>query len=318
MRKQTIRLFLLFAAMTVAAVLFWPNQSDSSPKEAETALPADQITTVRPGKAQSSHRFVALGDWGAGTSFQKSIAGQLCAEYEKAPYDTVLMLGDNIYEVGDVNKLGKAYFTDMYAPLISQNVRFIVALGNHDIVAGFQDDQVRFFKMPGYYYNNTRGPFEFFVINTNAFAKDEVQQQWLERALKNSTAEWKIVMGHHPIYSSGEHGINRGLQDTLEPLLVKFRVPLYLAGHDHDYERFTPIKGVQHIVSGGGGAYLRGFPKVAPHSVVRLKTHHFLSFTADGVTLKMQVIDKTGQMIDAAQWRKASELPGGKRGAKLL
>jgi hypothetical protein len=304
MRNNTVRVLLALLTIAVAGLLFWSNQSDSSQKQMEPPLPEGQVKAMQPSSVDSSCRFVALGDWGAGTSFQKDIAKQLIALYDKAPYDTVLMLGDNIYENGEVNKLGKAYFTDTYAPLIESGVRFIVALGNHDVRAGFQDEQVRFFKMPGYYYNVRRGPFEFFVINSNTFANDEVQQKWLNRALEKSDADWKIVMGHHPIYSSGEHRNNAGLQKTLEPLLVKHHVPLYLAGHDHDYERFAPIQGVQYIVSGGGGAYLRDFPWVAEHSLVRRKAHHFLSFTLEQYTLKMQVIDKTGQVIDSAEWTK--------------
>jgi hypothetical protein len=78
---------------------------------------------------------------------------------------------------------------------------------------------------------------------------------------------------------------------SLEPLLIEHKVNLYLAGHDHDYERFKPVQGVQYIVSGGGGAYLRNFNKPLPHSLVRLKAHHFLDFELKGSQLKMQVVD---------------------------
>lgn len=314
MRKNTVRVFMALIAVLLAGTLFWSSKGiSSSPKSTPVKpIPFAQIT------AKPCNRFVAFGDWGAGTSFQKAVAEQLAILNQKAPFDTVLMLGDNIYEIGNVNKLGKAYFTDTYTPLIESGVEFIVALGNHDMVGGFQDDQVRFFKMPGYYYNACRGPFEFFVINSNTFANDEVQQKWLDKALEDSKADWKIVLGHHPVYSSGEHGNNPGLKKTLEPLLIKHQVPFYLAGHDHDYERFSPVNGIQYIVSGGGGAYLRDFPKVTQHSLVRQKAHHFLSFTLDKNTLKMQVIDKTGQVIDAAQWTKPEALPKSKRETGLL
>lgn len=314
MRKNTVRVFMALIAVLLAGALFWSNKGiSSSPKSTPVnPIPFAQIT------AKPCNRFVAFGDWGAGTSFQKAVAEQLAILNQKAPFDTVLMLGDNIYEIGNVNKLGKAYFTDTYTSLIESGVKFIVALGNHDMVGGFQDDQVRFFKMPGYYYNTCRGPFEFFVINSNTFAKDDIQQKWLDKALEDSKADWKIVLGHHPVYSSGEHGNNPGLKKTLEPLLIKHHVPFYLAGHDHDYERFSPVNGIQYIVSGGGGAYLRDFPKVTQHSLVRQKAHHFLSFTLDKNTLKMQVIDKTGQVIDAAQWTKPEALPKAKRETGVL
>jgi hypothetical protein len=314
MRKNTVRVFLAFVAIVLAGVLFWSNKGISSaPKTNPQPVPMIHVPSTK-----SCNRFIAFGDWGAGTSFQKAVAQQLATLYQKVPFDTVLMLGDNIYEIGDVNKLGKAYFTDTYTSLIESGVKFIVALGNHDIAGGFQDDQVHFFKMPGYYYSALRGPFEFFVINSNTFANDEVQQKWLDKALEDSKADWKIVLGHHPVYSSGEHGNNAGLKKTLEPLLVKHSIPLYLAGHDHDYERFSRVNGLQYIVSGGGGAYLRDFPKVLSHSLIRKKAHHFLSFTLDKNILKMQVIDKTGQVIDAAEWTKPETLPKPKRTTGVL
>jgi len=265
---------------------------------------------LKPNSASSSepYRFIAFGDWGAGTQFQKDVAHQVIQQYEKAPFDAVLMLGDNIYETGDVKKHGKAYFTDMYQPLIQQHVNFIVALGNHDALMGHQADQIEFFGMPGYYYMVHKPQVDFFVINTNDFSKNEVEQRWLSKELGKSQAPWKIVLGHEPIYSSGEHGFNPKLQKTLEPILIQQHVDMYLAGHDHEYERFESIHGVQHIVSGGGGAYLRNFDKPMPGSLVRVKAHHFLSFElqqgASQDTLRMQAIDKTGQVIDQAEWTK--------------
>jgi hypothetical protein len=251
------------------------------------------------------YRFIAFGDWGTGTPFQKDIAEQLAQLEQKAPFDSVLLLGDNFYPTGNVERLGKPYFTDMYPTLLQRHVQFIVTMGNHDTLMGHQAEQIAFFKVPGYYYEVHKPEIDFFVLNTNSFARDNVQQQWLKRALGASKAPWKIVMGHHPIYSSGEHGFNQGLHETLEPLLVKHKVDLYLAGHDHDYERFKPIQGVQYIVSGGGGAYLRNFKTpLMSQSLVHLKAHHFLDFELKGNTLQLQVIDKTGQVIDSTQWTK--------------
>jgi len=283
------------------------GQKFSPTKEQAVRKLASYPTGVWSPRLASGHayRFVAFGDWGAGTPFQKDIAEPLAQLEQKAPFDSVLLLGDNFYPTGNVERLGKPYFTDMYPTLLQRHVQFIVAMGNHDTLMGHQAEQVTFFKIPGYYYMVHKPEIDFFVLNTNSFARDNVQQQWLKRALSESKAPWKIVMGHNPIYSSGEHGFNQGLHETLEPLLVQQKVDLYLAGHDHEYERFKPIQGVQYIVSGGGGAYLRNFKTpLMPQSLIHLKTHHFLDFELRGNTIQLQVIDKTGQVIDTAQWTK--------------
>ena len=42
-----------------------------------------------------------------------------------------------------------------------------------------------------------------------------------------------------------------------------------LLGHDHDYERFTPLRGIRSFVVGTGGKGHRGFTTLRPGSVAR-------------------------------------------------
>lgn len=308
--KSRLIIALVFLVSCSLLIFGLMRRENVSPATAESRIASPLLAVNKlklPVKPEHDYRFIAFGDWGAGTPFQKDIAAQVTRSYQRTPYDAVLLLGDNIYPTGDIKKFGKSYFTDMYPVLIQSGVNFIVALGNHDRHDSHELDQLAFFRMPGFYYQVSKPHVDFFVLETNVFANDQVQQRWLDKALKDSRAEWKVVMGHHPIYSSGEHGMNPGLQKVLEPLLVKHKVDLYLAGHDHEYERFKPIKGVQHIVSGGGGAYLRDFEKPLPASLIRVKAHHFLSFDVSEYAMRMQVIDKFGKMIDHAEWTKAGQ-----------
>jgi hypothetical protein len=56
------------------------------------------------------------------------------------------------------------------------------------------------------------------------------QAAWLERELNASRADWKIVVGHYPVYSIGAHGPNQQLIDELRPLLERHGVAFYLCG----------------------------------------------------------------------------------------
>lgn len=79
--------------------------------------------------------------------------------------------------------------------------------------------------------------------------------KWLEDSLSTSKARWKIVVMHHPLYSSGKkHGSNGRLQMLLEPLFVRYGVAAVFAGHDHVYGRMALIKGVQYFVSGAAAS----------------------------------------------------------------
>lgn len=60
---------------------------------------------------------------------------------------------------------------------------------------------------------------------------------WLEQALASSTARWKIVMGHHPLWSTAgsKFAQARALRELILPTLCR-HADLYLAGHEHTLE----------------------------------------------------------------------------------
>lgn len=252
-------------------------------------------------------RFVAFGDGGSGLPAQRRIAEQLIRYHDQFPFHLVLLLGDNIYPNGDALKYGESRFTTLYKPLLDQHVVFKPVLGNHDISGplgvGYptfwrsnRRENMRFFNMPNTYYEFMYGPFQFFMLDTNRFRQPH--RQWLQETLAVSGPEIKIVCGHHPVLSSGFHGSTPKLKRHLKPMLEKNGVPLYLSAHEHDYERFEPINDVTYIVSGGGGADLRGFGRACPQSLVRKSRHHFLLFEYDGQILQAQAIDDRGVIFD--------------------
>jgi hypothetical protein len=259
---------------------------------------------------ESGASFVALGDSGSGLPAQHRIAEQLMSRYKQHPFNLVLLLGDNIYPNGDTIKYGEKRFTTLYKPLIEQGVQFLPVLGNHDISGplgvGYptfwmsnQREHMRFFKMPAAFYDFTFGPIHFFMLNTNRFKS--TQRLWLNEQLKASSHQYKIVCGHHPVFSSGFHGCNARLRRKLKPMMEKHGVSLYLSAHEHDFERLEAMGGVTYIVSGGGGANLRGFRKPLPQSLVRRSEHHFLACTLKSDHLQIEAINDQGEQIDCLE-----------------
>jgi hypothetical protein len=107
----------------------------------------------------------------------------------------------------------------------------------------------------------------------------EAQLEWLDDRLGESSARWKIVYGHHPLY--GHHptrGYLRTMIDRVEPILVEHGVDLYIAGHDHFVDVMKPIKGVQHVTSGGGNG------DDNPYPVLRTDESYYVA-TGGGFTL---------------------------------
>ena len=67
--------------------------------------------------------------------------------------------------------------------------------------------------------------------------EDQRQLDWLLQGLKSSKAKWKIVYGHHILWSVGGTKYAEGhvLRKRLMPLLCQY-ADAYIAGHEHDLE----------------------------------------------------------------------------------
>ena len=288
-----VKLSLLSLALSIVTVICavgaWPQQSSQTPKD---KAPAETV------------RFVALGDTGTGGKEQFAIASQMVKYYDDKHYDTVLLLGDNVYPSGDPAEL-PAKFEKPYAELLKRGVPFHAVLGNHDdnTIRGTGQINYKLFNMGGrnyYSFVEGNGLVEFFALDSNRM--DQAQLAWLESALSASKATWKIAFYHHPIYSSGKkHGSNTRLRALLEPLFVRYGVAATFSGHDHVYERIKPQQGIQHFVSGAGGQLRRGNLNkpsqltAAGNDLV----HSFMYVEVTQNSLSFWAIDAEGKILDS-------------------
>lgn len=199
-------------------------------------------------------RFVSIGDFGTGSSAQYNLGKAMADYHSQFPYPLALTVGDNIYNEGEIEKIERV-FEIPYGELLRRGVKFRATLGNHDIRTDNGDPQVAYpgFNMDGRYYTYTEGPAQFFALDTNGNADWDAQLPWLDRELAASTAPWKIVYGHHNIYSSGHYGVNEARwAQILKHFFKRYGVQLYLNGHDHSYERTIPIEGTTYLITGSG------------------------------------------------------------------
>jgi hypothetical protein len=223
-----------------------------------------------------------------------------------------LHLGDIIYPVGNVDKEGQRLYKDFYDFWYNQfKIPVWVALGNHDKLYKHGKPALKFYDMPAFYYKNSINNIDIFTLDTDDFTPK--QQAWLKRGLANSKAQWKLVYGHHPIGTSGEHAREKlvlDLRKTLLPTLVEGKADVYLAGHDHDYERFTPTaeSPLLTVVSGGGGAYLRNQSEVRVGSTKFIKSHHYLEALVDDTTFRLQALDVNNKPLDCVIVKKTPAL----------
>ena len=220
----------------------------------------DQVLTADDGL-----KVLFFGDSGKGNAEQRATAAAMTEHCAKYRCDFGLMLGDNIYPDGVTSVDDPQFQSKFEEPLQHLNLKFNVILGNHDMHSGpaGMRAQIEYSKvskkwsMPARYYNFTQGNVEFFALDTNTYRKDQEQIQWLTQALANSQARWRVVLGHHPIYSVGDHGFldpvagksQKKLRKTLEPLLCKHKA-LYLSGHEHLMQVNQLPCGITTVVAG--------------------------------------------------------------------
>jgi acid phosphatase len=219
--------------------------------------------------------FLVVGDWGDAGSREtaSAVATAMGKIGEKHAVSFVVSTGDNFYERGVssvTDPLWQKAFEDIYtAPALQ--VPWYVVLGNHDY-SGNTDAQLAYTRknkrwtMPARYYKISKAlpgsAADFFFLDTQHLKRDDwfgrlfsekpdEQLTWLEAELAASTARWKIVVGHHPVFSGGEHGDNDEMIRKLKPLLDRYGVAMYLCGHDHDLEALQSEM-VAYFVSGSG------------------------------------------------------------------
>ena len=264
-------------------------------EQGETAIsPTSQVVS----STQPILRFVAIADTGSGDRNQYAVAEAMERYRQKHPYSLVILAGDNIYDHGEIEKIA-AVFEKPYQTLLKAGVKFRAALGNHDIRTDNGDPQVKYpgFNMKQRYYTFQEQEVQFFVLDTNGNADWDAQLAWLEQELSRSKATWKVVSGHHPIYSSGHYNTNPEFVKIFTPLFKKYQVQLYINGHEHHYERTRSIDGTTYLITGIGGAYLRPVGR-SPWTVFSSSRYGFTAIEVYQDRMQVTAIGTNNQVFD--------------------
>lgn len=272
-------------------------------------------------------RILVLGDWGRyGQYAQKQVAQQMNNTAKNEPIDFVIATGDNFYEDG-VKDLNDPHWQQSYEQIYTGDKiqkDWFVILGNHDYsgnpTAELNYHQInKRWNMPSRYYtfakslaNNTSVRFIF--LDTTPFINEHrnnsakhsdilnqntnAQLKWLDSTLYASKETWKIVIGHHPIYSAGTgRGNQPEMIDLIKPLLEKYKVQLYIAGHSHNSQYIKrPDSKVDYMVA-AAGAYANDMVRPNPDLLFGTNQPSFSMLTITPTSLKSSIIDTTGTVV---------------------
>ena len=219
-------------------------------------------------------------EWDARAEGERGVAAAMGVFATARKPHLVLAVGDNFYPNGvksvDDERWQSTFEQPFSAPALQ--VPWYVALGNHDIRRNWQA-QIDYSKksarwnMPAKHYTFKKvapdgTTVRFFVLDTCAFheklhtgaaleqAKKDAAEQlvWLEKGLSGSKSDWKIIVGHHPVWTGGVRRDIReqDLDKLLPPLMKKYGVQAYFCGHEHDSQHIER-DGLHNILMGNGG-----------------------------------------------------------------
>jgi tartrate-resistant acid phosphatase type 5 len=235
---------------------------------------------------QAQTVFAVVGDMGSDDSDEASVATMIDTWQPKF----IFTVGDNVYTDSYTNDVGRYYHNYMYPhePTYGSGDtttfnHFWPTVGNHDWDYKNEsslDAYKSYFTLPNNedYYTVQIGDIGFFVVDSDTREDDygdgtdsnSAQAQWIHQQIQNSTAKWKIVLFHHPAYSSGYSGSTDYMQWPFED----WGIDAVLNGHDHDYERILKDdnndgKKLVYIVDGLGGESNEDFDSPISGSVFR-------------------------------------------------
>ncbi len=253
--------------------------------EVETSLGVAEGSFLTTPPAETDVRFLVYGDNRTDAVSHRSVVEAML----KRPRDLLLHTGDYV-EVGPRNQDWTVFFA-LERELLAN--RYLVgAVGNHELIDPVGANYIKYLapegsdptslhvERRGFVRAVRWGRAHIFLLAGMDDGGESDERIWLEkeldRSIEDSPGAFRIVALHHSPWSSGPHGNNRKLAAAgVVDLLVKKRVDVIFAGHDHIYERGS-ARGIAYVVTGGGGAPLYAVKKRIPEAERVESTHHFL------------------------------------------
>jgi hypothetical protein len=243
--------------------------------------------------------------------------------------DLVLHIGDISYAVGYSAQWDR--FMEQIKPIASR-VPYMTLPGNHERdypnsgsfftgtdsggECGVPYEQRFRMPTPGIdklWYSFDMGPVHFVMMSTeHDFRKNSEQNAWIESDLKSvnrTNTPWIVFSGHRPMYidstnyspDGGDQTVASLLRQSLEHMMVEYKVDVAFWGHHHSYQRTCHVssevcnnkvdsQSTVHVVIGMAGMGLsQNLETVKPKWIqyVDDQEYGYTRFWANATTFRM-------------------------------
>ncbi len=282
MRKSIPRIARVMAAVAVlvgAATLAPPSGAASRP---DRVAPAASVTVATAGDIAKAN---------SPGSHQRQTADLIRSMHP----DAVFMLGDGQYERGEYAQYLRSYDPTWGA---FKNITDPVP-GNHEYETANADGYFRYFadQLSGRgasasdphkgYYSFNIGDWHIVALNSNChFSNCGAQASWLRSDVASDDHLCELVMFHDP-----------GRRD-FESAAAAAHVDLALAGHQHRYERWDRVHGLNlRLMIVGTGGKSSGTPN--QRADAKFKGYGVVRLDLDAIGYSWQFIEVGGHVRDS-------------------
>lgn len=256
---------------------------------------------------------------------QKTVAHAMGELADEGDAEFVLALGDTFHYIGVESSSDPLWLTNFELVYSHPELQipWYPVVGNHEYRGNVQalidySKVSRRWQMPARYYKlsyktDETHTLDIFILDTPPLIEKyrtkkkysdaseqsrEAQLQWLEKVLRESTADRKIVVGHHPIFAdtSKDESERSDMQRYVFPLLQNYSVDLYVCGHIHNHQHIVKPDVKTNFVVLSSGSKSRKVKAIDGTQFCSPETGFgFISYKSGQLT--MYLLDKEGNEL---------------------
>lgn len=317
---------LPISLLAIAAACTAPTEQSSAPVAIDPYPSILQIESLNDLETlEDGLSFYVIGDWGRqGYFHQKDLAETMNQAAFVIEPEFIISTGDNFYDNGVASvddPLWEGSFENIYTGNFLQAPWYVV-LGNHDYRTNPQA-QIDYslksarWTMPARYWVTDMeleddGDVRFVFMDTspmeddyytetkyrNVWGQDSTRQlTWLDSVLAQTTQNWKIVVGHHPLYTGGKRKDDPAyVRSHVEPYFDEYKVDAYFCGHEHDLQHIKPEGHKTHHFVSGAGAECRPTGEREGTQFAKSETG-FMIVTLTSEEMLVQAVNWKGEVL---------------------
>lgn len=262
---------------------------------------------------ETATHIAIYGDAGRGNVEQRDLGRAMSLRHKIRPFHFALSTGDNQYDPTH-DTIMKAIFEEPFADLIDDGVPFFQTPGNHDMDEDRIVTQLQYSReinalaqgkggwvLPAENYVIRDKHATIIVLNVTAplseFYFPHEALDFAKKILEGPRADWTILACHYHIWSTGLRGDHPGMKEAFLPLLERYPVDFFFAGHEHHAEVFAPWRGMSSAIVGNGSEIREDVMPSDQPCLFRSNEIGFAELTLDKEESRFAFINRSGQEI---------------------